>query len=214
VAAVERNHGQVLVWVVAAVLATLALVRVVGDGEPGSSDVSAAPVRVDRGAAAASGADPAGSGADQAGTVYVHVAGRVRRPGLYRVPSSARVALALQRAGGPASGADLSAVNLAATVEDGQQIVLPRMGAAVAGGRGTGSGAADAAAPKAVGAKLSLARATQQQLEELDGIGPTLAKRILEYRDAHGGFRSLAELKEVEGIGDKRFESLSQAVTP
>jgi competence protein ComEA len=90
-------------------------------------------------------------------------------------------------------------------VEDGQQIVLPRAGAAtVAGG----------AKPGAAGAKLSLAQASQEQLEELDGIGPTLAKRILEYRDANGGFRSLDDLKQVDGIGDKRFESLSEAVSP
>ena len=203
----ERNHGQVLVWVVATVLATLALVRVVGGSETGSDEVSPAPVRVDRGAAA-------GNGADQHGTAFVHVAGRVRRPGLYRVPSSARVALALERAGGPSPGADLSAVNLAARVEDGQQIVLPRAGAAAAASGATAGGGATAAGEGTPGAKLSLAQATQQQLEELDGIGPTLAKRILEYREAHGGFRSLAELKEVEGIGDKRFQSLSEAVTP
>ena len=140
-----------------------------------------------------------------AGEVYVHVAGRVRRPGLYRVPASARVAMAVARAGGPAPGADLSAVNLAARVEDGQQIVLPRAGAAAAAGGGK---------PGAGGAKLSLAQASQEQLEELDGIGPTLAKRIIEYRDANGGFRSLDDLKDVDGIGEKRFESLSEAVSP
>jgi competence protein ComEA len=122
---------------------------------------------------------------------------------------SSRVAFALERAGGPAPGADLSAVNLAAKVEDGQQIVLPRVGAPPAAGL-TAPGGASASG----GAKLSLAQASQQQLEELDGIGPTLAKRILEYRDANGGFRSLGELKEVEGIGEKRFQSLSEAVTP
>jgi competence protein ComEA len=202
---VQRNHGQVLVWVVAAVLATLALVRIVGGAATGR-DRASAPVRVDRSpTAAVPGGEAAG--------VYVHVAGKVRRPGLYRVPSSARVAVALERAGGPSRGADLSAVNLAARVEDGQQIVLPRVGAAAALGPGAASGGAGAA-PGATGAKLSLAQATQPQLEELDGIGPTLAKRILEYLDSHGGFRSLAELKEVEGIGDKRFQSLSEAVTP
>jgi competence protein ComEA len=199
---VERNHGQVLVWVVGAVLATLALVRIVGDGETGAD--AAPPVRVDRsaGASAAPG-EPAG--------VYVHVAGRVRRPGLYRVPANSRVAVAIERAGGPAGDAELSAVNLAARVEDGQQIVLPRAGAAGAVGPAAGSATGSSAA---AGAKLSLAQASQAQLEELDGIGPTLAKRIIEYRDAHGGFRSLGELKEVEGIGEKRFQSLSEAVIP
>jgi competence protein ComEA len=201
---VERNHGQVLVGVVAAVLATLALVRIVGDGETGRGG-GAPPVRVDRSAGAtAPGGEPAG--------VYVHVAGRVRRPGLYRVPANARVAEAVERAGGPASGAEVAAVNLAARVEDGQQIVLPRTGTAAAASRGAALGGPGSAA--AAGAKLSLAQASQAQLEELDGIGPTLAKRILEYRDANGGFRSLGELKEVEGIGEKRFQSLSEAVVP
>jgi competence protein ComEA len=197
----ERNHGQVLVWVVAAVLATLALVRLVGGAEAGSGGGS--PVRVDR---------PAGASMGVAGAAatYVHVAGRVRRPGLYRVPAASRVAAALERAGGPAPGADLSAVNLAAKVEDGQQIVLPRAGARAATVAGDGPGGA----PRAGQAKLSLTRASQQQLEQLDGIGPTLARRILEYRDGNGGFRSVGELKEVEGIGPKRFESLSEAVTP
>jgi competence protein ComEA len=198
----ERSRGQVLVWLAAAVLATLALVRLF-DGGGGSAGSASPPVKVDRSVEA--GAE---SGAGNGGEVFVHVTGRVRRPGLYRVPASARVAVAIGRAGGPVDGADMAAVNLAARVEDGQQIVLPRAGATPAAG-GEQPGAAGAA-----GAKLSLAQASQEQLEELDGIGPTLAKRILEYRDENGGFRSLDELKEVEGIGEKRFESLREAVTP
>jgi competence protein ComEA len=189
----------VLVWLAAAVLATLAAVRLL-DGGGGDASSASPPVRVDRGVEA-----PGEGGGASGGEAFVHVAGRVRRPGLYRVPASARVALAIERAGGPADGADLSAVNLAARVEDGQQIVLPRAGAA----RAAGGGQLGAA-----GAKLSLAQASQEQLEELDGIGPTLAKRILEYRDENGGFRSVDELKEVEGIGEKRFESLREAVVP
>ena len=188
----------------ASVLATLALVRIVGGAEADSSGASS-PVRVDRRQAPA-------AGSREAASTYVHVAGRVRRPGLYRLPAAARVAQAIERAGGPARGADVSAVNLAARVEDGQQIVLPRVGATPAAA-GAGAGAAGNAGA-AAGAKLSLAQASQQQLEELDGIGPTLAKRIIEYRDENGGFRSLGELKEVEGIGEKRFKSLSEAVSP
>jgi competence protein ComEA len=196
---VERTRGQVLVWLAAAVLATLAAVRLL-DGAGGGGGSASPPVRVDRGLATR---EEGGGG--HGGEAFVHVAGRVRRPGLYRVPASARVALAIERAGGPVDGADLSAVNLAARVEDGQQIVLPRAGATPAAGGGE---------PSAAGAKLSLAQASQEQLEELDGIGPTLAKRILEYRDENGGFRSVDELKEVEGIGEKRFESLREAVAP
>ena len=143
----------------------------------------------------------------RAGRVYVHVAGAVRRPGLYRVREGARVAAALELAGGPARNADLAGTNLAARVEDGQQIVVAARGATPA----------PAAAPSAAGAatgSLSLANATQAQLEELDGIGPTLAARILEYRDSHGGFRSVEELGEVDGIGEVRLEALRQAVQP
>lgn len=139
--------------------------------------------------------------------LYVHVAGAVRRPGLYRVRDGARVAAALRRAGGPAGKAELTGTNLAARVEDGQQIVVPVRGATPAP-VAAGPGAATGAGP------VSLATATQAQLEELDGIGPTLAARIIEYRDANGGFRSVEELGEVDGIGEVRLEALRAAVQP
>ena len=141
----------------------------------------------------------------------MHVAGAVRQPGLIRVPPDTRVASALERAGGPTARADLTLVNLAAKVQDGQQILVPVKGAA------TGAGAAEAAATGAAappGAKIHLSSATAEQLDEVDGIGPTLADRIVEYRDAHGGFRSLDELAEVDGIGEKRLATLREALQP
>jgi len=196
----ERTRGQLVWWIAAAAIAVLAAVRLLGGGDSGSPPV-AAPVRVQ-------GGEP--SKAEQGG-VYVHVAGRVRRPGLYRLGSGARVASAIHRAGGPARRADLAKVNLAARIEDGQQIVVPRIGAAAPTGElRAGGGPASAAA----GAKVSLASATVEQLDGLDGIGPTLAKRIIEYRDSHGGFRSVGQLRDVEGIGEKRFEALREAVGP
>jgi competence protein ComEA len=136
----------------------------------------------------------------------VHVAGAVERPGLYRVRVGARVAAAIERAGGPTPKADLTGTNLAARVEDGQQVVVPVRG--VVSAASAPPGAATPAGP------ISLATATQPQLEELDGIGPTLAARILEYRDTHGGFRSIEELAEVDGIGEVRLEALREAVQP
>jgi competence protein ComEA len=207
----EQSRGTVLAWAVAAVLATLAVLRLAGgDGDsppPVKLDGAGAGVsspgetarRAEAGAQARSGAGAEG--------VYVHVAGAVRRPGLFRVRAGSRVAAALARAGGPGPNADLTLVNLAARVEDGQQVVVPVVGAALPEGAGTGGGAA-------AGAKPSLANATVEQLEELDGIGPTLAERIVEYRDAHGGFRSLGELRDVDGIGEKRFASLREALQP
>jgi competence protein ComEA len=215
----DASRGTVLTWVVAAVLATLAAVRLLGGGGPDPP-----PLRIDgeaggtRGPSGAgrSGLDAGGAGGAGGREIYVHVAGAVRRPGLYRVPAAARVAEALARAGGPLRRAELTAVNLAARMEDGQQVVVPAAGAvpAAAAGAARASPGAAGAVPGSAGVKLSLAAATVEQLEELDGIGPTLAGRILEYRDAHGGFRSVEELREVDGIGEKRFASLREAVQP
>jgi competence protein ComEA len=100
-------------------------------------------------------------------------------------------------------------VNLAMPLHDGQQIVVPRRGVPVAG-----AGVPGGAAGSVPAQPISLSSATVEQLDTLDGIGPTLAGRIVEYREAHGGFRSIDELRQVDGIGDKRFESLSKAVQP
>jgi competence protein ComEA len=209
----EQSRGTVVAWVVAAVLATVAVLRLSGGGSDGAP---APPVTVG-GVAGAEAQAGSTAGSEQASSrsdgerIYVHVAGAVRRPGLFRVPAGSRVAAALARAGGPGPKADLTLVNLAARVQDGQQVVVPAAGAAppAAGTAGVGSGGAALA-----GAKPSLATATVEQLEELDGIGPTLAERIVEYRDSHGGFRSIGELRDVEGIGEKRFESLREALQP
>jgi competence protein ComEA len=193
----ERSTGTLLVWLAAAVLGTLAIVRLIGsDGAP-----AAAPLRIDRSPATGGAAPGPGGGSG----VYVHVAGAVRRPGLVRVPAGSRVARAVARAGGPTRAADLTAVNLAAELEDGQQVVVPARGAAALPAPGPGVAGA---------AKLSLSTATVEQLDELDGIGPTLAQRIVDYRTENGGFRSLDELREVDGIGEKRFATLREALQP
>ena len=195
----ERAKWIAIAWAAVAAAVAFAAFRAIG----GAGTEAAPPVRVEQD----------GGGRERRGDaagLYVHVAGAVRRPGLYRVPEGSRVAAALARAGGPTRAAEVAAVNLAAPVEDGQQVVVPRRGAGAAPGVGAG-GAPGAAAP---GAKLSLASATADQLDELDGIGPTLAERIIEFRDENGGFRSVEQLREVEGIGEKRFEALKEAVRP
>jgi len=137
-------------------------------------------------------------------SLVVHVVGAVRRPGLFTLRDDSRVADALTRAGGPTRRADLTAVNLAAPLADGQQVLVPVRLA---------PGAGPAATP-ASGARVSLAVATVEQLDELPGIGPVTAQKIVDYRTAHGPFRSVEDLDDVPGIGPARIEQLRDLVTP
>lgn len=145
--------------------------------------------------------------------LYVDVAGAVRHPGLYRVPAGSRVAAAVERAGGLSRRGEPTGVNLAAPLRDGQQVIVPVRGAAAAAPSGTG-GSASGTSSTGARKPISLSQATEAQLEEIDGIGPALAGRIIQYRQAHGGFRSLDELRQVSGIGDKRFAALSKVLRP
>ena len=141
------------------------------------------------------------------GALVVHVAGAVRRPGVYRMRGGSRVDEAVNRAGGPRRRADLSALNLAAELEDGRQVLVPlRAPAAAAGPAPAGTVPATPAVP------LNLNTATPEQLDELDGIGPATAEQIVAYREAHGGFGSIEELDQVPGIGETRLASLRDQV--
>jgi competence protein ComEA len=142
-------------------------------------------------------------GTGAAPRLVVYVVGAVRHAGLVRLAEGARVADALVRAGGPSRKADLTLVNLAAPVADGQQIVVPtRAAPGATGGAATGSGA-----------KVSLASATLEQLDALPGIGPVTAQKILDWRTQHGTFTSVDELLEVDGIGDKTLADIAPHVT-
>ena len=139
------------------------------------------------------------------GDVVVDVTGAVRRPGVYRMPAGSRVDDAVKRAGGPTRRAELEAVNLAARLADGQQVVVPEpvLGGTVA-----------SAAPGAASGPISLGTATVEQLEEIDGIGPVTAADIVEFRDEHGGLSSVEQLDEVPGIGPATMESLRDSLQP
>jgi competence protein ComEA len=141
--------------------------------------------------------------------LIVHVVGAVKRPGLYRLADGARIADALRRAGGATRRADLSLVNLAAPVSDGSQVVVPRRippGAA-------GPAAADPSAAPAAG-PIHLNTATVEQLDELPGVGPVTAQKIVDYREQHGAFSSVDDLDAIPGIGPARLEQLRELVAP
>ena len=140
-------------------------------------------------------------GAAKAGrAVLVDIAGKVRRPGVRKLPPGSRVADAVRAAGGALPGIDTSALNLARIVADGEQILVGAPAPPMAG-----------AGP---GAPVSLSTATPEQLETLPGVGPVLARHIVDYRTQHGGFTSIDQLNEVTGIGDHRFADLKPLVTP
>ncbi|WP_051223778.1 ComEA family DNA-binding protein [Conexibacter woesei] len=127
----------------------------------------------------------------------VHVVGAVRRAGVYRVGAGKRIEDAIRLAGGATAHADLQAINLAAKVADGQQIVVPRRGAAPAG--------VSAVPGVAASAPVNLNTATAEQLDTLDGVGPTTAQKILAFRQQHGGFSSINDLAQIPGIGPKKL---------
>jgi competence protein ComEA len=171
--------------------------------------------------AVAAGVAPAASAAP----IVVYACGAVDHPGVYQLPQGARVADVLALAA-PLPKADLTSINLAARLTDGQQVVVPRKGAAVAAPGGT-AGAPAASGAGAVGSSagtatasgasqstpVSLNTATLEQLDSLQGVGPVTAQKIIDYRTTNGGFKSVEELKNIPGIGDVRFAALKDKVT-
>jgi competence protein ComEA len=143
--------------------------------------------------------------------VVVDVVGAVRRPGLYRLEQGARIADAVARAGGAAANADLALINLAAPLADGEQVVVPKHGAAAPSA--APSGAAGFAGAPSTG-PVHLSTATLEQLDSLPGIGPVTAQKILDYRQKHGAFTTVDELDAVPGIGPARLDQLKDLVAP
>ena len=152
---------------------------------------------------------PTSTGATAAGgDVTVDVAGKVRRPGVATLPAGSRVVDALEKAGGPRGRVDLSALNLARVLVDGEQILVGR--APQPGGLAAG---ASTAAPDPAGALVNINTATAGQLDTLPGVGPVTAQKILDWRGANGAFSSVDELLEVDGIGEKTLAELAPHVT-
>ncbi|MDP9433232.1 MAG: ComEA family DNA-binding protein [Actinomycetota bacterium] len=202
----------VVVFLAAAVTAAAVYLQ-----RPRSNALPAVPV-VESGAVPATatsepeGSPGAGDGAAAGGSaespVVVAVAGKVHRPGLVRLPAGARVDDAVRAAGGPLPGVDLGLLNLARVLTDGEQVVVGV--AAPASGSSAPAGGTPAAG--AAGSPVDLNTATLETLDGLPGVGPVLAQRIVEWRAANGPFTSVEQLRDVSGIGDKKFENLRSQV--
>ncbi len=148
--------------------------------------------------------------------IVVDVSGKVRDPGVHRLPAGSRVADALTAAGGVRPGTDTDALNRARFLVDGEQVVVgsPALAPGAGGVPANGAPAGPGGGPAGAAAPVSLNTATVDQLDTLPGVGPVLAQHILDYRTQHGGFRSVDELREVNGIGDRRFADLRNLVRP
>ncbi|HEY5144437.1 MAG TPA: helix-hairpin-helix domain-containing protein [Solirubrobacteraceae bacterium] len=162
-------------------------------------------------AAATTAAEPQVSIPTGAVSSVVDVAGAVRRPGVYRLRAGARVRDALLRAGGATHRANTAAVNLAAKITDGQQILVPERAPGIAGASGPAAAGGAGAGPPV---PVSLNGATLEQLDALQGVGPSTAQKILEWRAQSGGFASVDDLAQIPGIGPKKLEALRPQVTP
>jgi len=192
----ELSKAQLVVYgaiAVAVLLLGARWLRSVDHAEAGFGGVSAA------GSSSAFELERGGGG------MVVHVAGEVRDPGVYELAAGSRVTDAVERAGGPTGSAAPDAINLAAKLADGQQVIVP----ASAPGPGTGL-----AAPAAEDAPISLGTATVEQLDTIEGIGPVTAEDIVGYRDEHGGLSSVDELDQISGIGPATMEALRDRLQP
>jgi competence protein ComEA len=176
---------------------------------------TAGPVPLEPGAAIGTPGAASATGGTGGGSVTVDVAGKVRRPGIVVLHAGARVVDAIDAAGGARRGVDLTPLNLARLLVDGEQVLVgvPAGAAAVPVPATTGSGAAGSGVAPGLGAPVNLNTASEPELEALPDVGPVTAQSILTWRDQHGRFTSVDELLEVDGIGDATLAKLTPYVT-
>jgi competence protein ComEA len=201
----ELSRSQIAVYGAVAIALLLLGARAIrAEGSDGSGYESSSGASFS--SSASSGDFTFDGSSGSGGDVVVDVTGAVARPGVYRLPAGARVTDAVQRAGGASGGALLEAINLAARLADGQQVVVPQKGPG--GAPLAASGVASEEGP------ISLGTATVEQLDTIDGIGPVTAEDIIEFRDQHGGLSSVDQLDQVSGIGPATMESLRGRLQP
>jgi competence protein ComEA len=224
---VQLSRRQIIAYAAVAVVVVAVGVRyVVLPKAAGPSEAQAvvlAPVASSPAAGGGTGAQGGGFSSAAAASpspsaspdLVVYVCGAVRSPGVVRLQAGARVTDALEVAGGPTAKAELAAVNLAAPVTDGQQIVVPEKGAAGAvsvAPAGDASGGLAAGSAAAAAAVVNINTASLEELDALDGVGPSTAQKIIDYRTEHGGFKTIDEIKEVPGIGDAKFAAMKDSI--
>src|SRR4051812_18857434 len=195
----DRDPRRLAAWAAAALVLALFSAWYLSRGRP-AADAAPPP--------AAATIDVQDSGATAGGKVTVDVAGAVKKPGVYELSGAQRVEDALKRAGGPTRRADLSQINRAAKLEDGRQVLVP----ATAPRSSSSAAPASATSPTTPSQPLNLNTATLEQLDTLDGVGPTTAQKIIDYRTEHGGFGSVDELDQIPGIGEKRLAAFRESV--
>ncbi len=212
--------GAAVVLLIAALATAVVLSAVGGQAThrvitPGGTDrfgaspngaASSDPAWTDPASSDPASSDPASS---TGAIILVHVLGAVRRPGLFELGAGARVIDAVAAAGGLTEAADPAGANLARRLSDGEQLYLPQLGevppvAPQASGQGSGV---------ASGQKVNLNTATVAELETLPRIGPMMAQRIIDFREANGHFATVDDLRSVTGIGDKTFDGLKDLIT-
>ena len=159
------------------------------------------------------------------GKIFIDIAGEVKNPGVYEVTSDSRIFEAIEKAGGLTEKADTTNVNQAETVKDGQKISIPKKGATAQSSGGSGGESSQttsapasnaqtsAGTDPASGTKININSADSSQLQTINGIGPSTAEKIIRYRTSKGAFKSIDDLKKVDGIGDKKLEKLRPYVT-
>ncbi len=205
----QIGRSQLVVYAAVGV----ALLIVGGRWLAASSDPTSAAERADY--SSSSGPEGAGAGGFAAGAggedVVVDVTGAVSDPGVYRLPAGSRVDDAVKRAGGAGAPASLDAVNLAARLSDGQQVVVPQRAASAGADPSSAVAGANAGAEDA---PISLGSATIEQLDTIEGIGPVTAQDIIDFRDEHGGVSSVDQLDQISGIGPATMEALRARLQP